>query len=80
MRSYFYLRERLTAELPNTIRLGRCNVSYQAFSQKQAEVERQPDCGLQPRQARLTTGAEAPKLAAGSLLSALSPISESKVV
>ena len=68
MRSYFYLRERLTAELPNTIRLVRCNVSYHTFSQKRADVERQPDFGLKPQQARLTTGAEAPRLAAGSPL------------
>jgi hypothetical protein len=44
-------------------------VSYHAFSYKRAEVEKQLDCGLQPRQARLTTGAEALRLAAGSLLS-----------
>jgi hypothetical protein len=36
-RCCLYPRERLTVERPNSIQLARCNVSYQAFSHKQAK-------------------------------------------
>src|SRR5260370_17376368 len=38
MRLYFYPRERLTVERPNTIELVRCNMSSQAFSSSRAET------------------------------------------
>jgi hypothetical protein len=44
-------------------------MSYPPFSHKRAEVEKQLDCGFKARQGCQTTGAEAPRLAAGSLMS-----------
>jgi hypothetical protein len=65
MRYCSYPRERLTTEPASSIQLARCRVSYQAFSQRQARAEKQQDFWLKPEQARLTTGAEAPRVAAG---------------
>src|SRR5260370_22225731 len=51
MRSYFYPRERLTVERPNTIELVRCNMSSRAFSSSRAETAMARDGWLKRSQA-----------------------------